>query len=200
MAAELSAATGRPRLTERGSRFLSLVREAGRSERHAPTEAQWEYACRAGTNSPLSFGGLDTDFSSFANLADWTIRDLVYDTRDQYPPDLVPRDERFSDGTLGTAEVGMFRPNAWGLHDMHGNVWEWTRSAYRAYPYTERDGRNNPGEKETVVARGGSWYDRPARSRSAFRLSYPPWQKVYNVGLRVVIEDEGVEVRLASRD
>jgi formylglycine-generating enzyme required for sulfatase activity len=155
-----------------------------------PTEAQWEYACRAGTDTPMSYGDLDTDFSKNANLADWTIRDLVYDVRDQYPPDLVPRDARFKDGKLVTADVGSFKPNAWGLYDMHGNAWEWTRSAYRPYPYSEMDGRNDPRDNDFVVARGGSWYDRPKRSRSAFRLSYPAWQKVYNVGLRVVIEAE----------
>jgi formylglycine-generating enzyme required for sulfatase activity len=153
-----------------------------------PTEAQWEYACRAGTATPLSYGDVDTDFSKHANLADWTIRDLVYDVRDQYPPDLVPRDARFNDGKLVTAAVGSYQPNPWGLYDMHGNVWEWTRSAYRPYPYRELDGRNQPAEDEAVVARGGSWYDRPKRSRSSYRLSYPAWQKVYNVGLRVVLE------------
>lgn len=155
-----------------------------------PTEAQWEYACRAGSGDSMNYGGLDSDFSRYANLADWTIRDLVYDVRDQYPPDLVPRDARYNDGKLVTADVGSYRPNAWGLHDMHGNAWEWTRTAYRAYPYNGSDGRNQPGVKDAVVARGGSWYDRPKRSRSAFRLSYPSWQKVFNVGFRVVIEED----------
>ncbi len=155
-----------------------------------PTEAQWEYACRAGTATPLSYGSLDADFSKQANLADYTIRDLVYDVRDQYPPDLVPRDARFNDGKLVTADAGSYKPNAWGLHDMHGNAWEWTRTAFRPYPYSEADGRNEPAGIESVVVRGGSWFDRPRRSRSAFRLSYPAWQRVYNVGLRVVMEAE----------
>jgi formylglycine-generating enzyme required for sulfatase activity len=153
-----------------------------------PTEAQWEYACRAGTSEPLYYGDLDTDFSDFANMADVTIRELVYDVRDEYPPDLVPRDSRFNDGKLVTADVGSYKPNAWGLCDMHGNVWEWTRSAYQPYPYRDDDGRNqitNAGER---VVRGGSWYDRPKRCRSAFRLVYAPWRKVYNVGFRVVLE------------
>ena len=102
-------------------------------------------------------------------------------------------------GKLVTATVGSFKPNAWGLHDMHGNVWEWTRSAYKPYPYSEYDGRNDPGESDSTVARGGSWYDRPKRSRSAFRLSYPSWQKVYNVGLRVVMEADGA-FKLAARE
>jgi len=155
-----------------------------------PTEAQWEWACRAGTDTPLSYGDLDTDFSQFANMADFTIRELAYDVRDQYPPDIVPRDARFNDKALVTAEVGSFRPNAWGLHDMHGNVWEWTRSMYRPYPYDTADGRDDLNGDGDRVARGGSWYDRPKRCRSAFRLSYPAWRKVYNVGFRIVVESD----------
>lgn len=153
-----------------------------------PTEAQWEWACRAGTDSDLAYGNPDTDFSPYGNMADATIRDMAYDARDQNPPDIVPRDDRFNDGELVTACVGGYRPNAWGLYDMHGNAWEWTRSTYAAYPYRENDGRNDLDDGRPRVVRGGSWYDRPKRCRSAFRLSYPAWQKVYNVGLRVIIE------------
>jgi formylglycine-generating enzyme required for sulfatase activity len=153
-----------------------------------PTEAQWEWACRAGTETALYYGGLDTNFSEFANFADVTIRGLVYDVRDQYPPDLVPRDARFNDKSFVTDDVGSYRPNAWDLHDMHGNVWEWTRSGYKPYPYKSNDGRNDFTGNGRKTVRGGSWYDRPKRCRSAFRLSYPAWQKVYNVGFRVVFE------------
>jgi formylglycine-generating enzyme required for sulfatase activity len=154
-----------------------------------PTEAQWEFACRAGSDRPFSFGGLDDDFSRFANMADVNIRRLVYDARDQYSPDLTPRDARFDDGRLVTANVGDYQSNAWGLHDMHGNAWEWTRSLYRPYPYQDGDGRNEIDMMGQRVVRGGSWYDRPLRCRSAFRLSYPAWQKIYNVSFRVVMEE-----------
>ena len=163
-----------------------------------PTEAQWEWACRAGTGGPLYYGDLNTDFSKFANMADETIRQLVYDVRDQYPPDLTPRDARFNDNRLVTADVGSYLPNPWGLYDMHGNVWEWTRSTYRPYPYQADDGRNDIGDTGRKVVRGGSWYDRPKRCRSAFRLSYPAWQKVYNVGFRIVVESDGQVQRFAS--
>ena len=70
---------------------------------------------------------------------------------------------------------------------MHGNVWEWTRSAPFSYPYRDGDGRNAPAvAEEKRVARGGSWRDRPLRVRSGFRLAYQPYQPVYNVGFRVV--------------
>jgi formylglycine-generating enzyme required for sulfatase activity len=171
-----------------------------------PTEAQWEWAGRAGTDSPLYYGDLDTDFSEFGNMADYTIRELVYDVRDQYPPDLVPRDARFNDKKLVTVDVGSYKANAWGLYDMHGNAWEWTRSTYRPYPYRADDGHNDVDTFGRKVVRGGSWYDRPKRCRSAFRLSYPAWQKVYNVGFRVVIESRQTmaaaapEERLSNSD
>ena len=60
-------------------------------------------------------------------------------------------------------------------------------SAYRAYPYRPADGRESPGLTEDRVVRGGSFLDRPARCRSACRYSYPPWQKVHNVGFRIVV-------------
>ncbi|MBW8039991.1 MAG: SUMF1/EgtB/PvdO family nonheme iron enzyme [Planctomycetes bacterium] len=156
-----------------------------------PTEAQWEWACRAGTNSTLSYGDLNTDFSAFANMADVTIRELAYDTDGRYTADLVPRDARFNDHALVTTDAGSYISNAWGLHDMHGNAWELVRSTYKPYPYSDDDGRNDITDDGKRVVRGGSWYDRPKRCRSAFRLSYPAWQKVYNVGFRIVIQTDG---------
>ncbi|MHC4405792.1 MAG: formylglycine-generating enzyme family protein, partial [Planctomycetota bacterium] len=100
------------------------------------------------------------------------------------------KDGRFDDGSFASVDVGGYRPNPWGLHDVHGNVWEWTRTAFRPYPYDEHDGRNDPAAAGERVVRGGSWYDRPKRCRSAFRLAYPPYQPVFNVGFRVVMEEE----------
>ena len=84
---------------------------------------------------------------------------------------------------------GRYAANAWGLHDLHGNVAEWTRSAYAAYPWAA-DGRDDVNRAGRRVARGGSWRDVPARGTASFRLSYEPWQRVYNVGFRVVCEGE----------
>ena len=161
-----------------------------------PTEAQWEYACRAGTSSPFWYGGLDTDFSHLANLGDAQLRGYALETYIHVRPiaqpspydDWVPKDKRFNDGAFVSRTVGGYAPNPWGLIDMHGNVSEWTRTTFRPYPYTEDDGRSdrsNPGPK---VVRGGSWYDRPQRGRSAFRLAYQPYQPAFNVGFRVVME------------
>jgi len=166
-----------------------------------PTEAQWEWACRAGTDTPFSYGDLNADFSKFGNMGDITLANFSgnpyqIDWRRAYyrnPQNIfdnwIPQDGRFNDGGFVSEDVGKYRPNAWGLHDMHGNVAEWTRSAYRTYPYADDDGRNAPDAKARRVVRGGSWYDRPKRCRSAFRLSYRSYQKVYNVGFRVVMEE-----------
>ncbi len=163
-----------------------------------PSEAQWEYACRAGTDTPLNFGTLDTDFSKHANMADAAMRLFASDPYTVDTPlknptrydDWIPRDSRFNDGALLSVAPGSFLPNAWGLHDMHGNVAEWTRTTYRPYP--SDDAGTEPGGRKVV--RGGSWRDCPSRCTAAFRLAYPSYQKVYNVGFRVVGEVETATV------
>jgi len=161
-----------------------------------PTEAQWEYACRAGTPTPMSYGQVDTDHAACANLADLTVKtmeSLGWGLPYGAIPPWHPTDGRFNDKARVSAAVGSYRPNAWGLHDMHGNVCEWTRSDYRPYPYRADDGRNGLSASARKVVRGGSWYDRPRRARSAFRLSYDPYQPIYDVGFRVVCESSGPE-------
>jgi formylglycine-generating enzyme required for sulfatase activity len=161
-----------------------------------PTEAQWEYACRAGTATPLSFGEIDSDFSSFANLADAKLTEFASDPYTVDSPlksptkydDWIPKESRYNDGALLSVQPGKYHANAWGLCDMHGNVSEWTRTTYKAYPYDAADGRDEPQSSGRKVARGGSWRDRPQRATSSFRLSYQPYQRVYNVGFRVVCE------------
>jgi formylglycine-generating enzyme required for sulfatase activity len=160
-----------------------------------PTEAQWEYTCRAGTATPFWHGDMSSDFSRCANLADLMLREFVCDPYNKVRApfanpnkydDWIPKDERFNDGGFVSEDVGRYRPNPWGLVDMHGNVAEWTRSAYRPYPYRDDDGRNEPSAAGDRVVRGGSWRDKPAQARSASRLPYRPYQPVYNVGFRVV--------------
>ncbi len=153
-----------------------------------PTEAQWEWACRAGTDTAFYYGSRDADFARFANLADASLNQL---DRGDAPP-WHPRDRRFSDGTGVTADVGRYQPNAWGLHDLHGNAAEWTLSSYRPYPYADDDGRNDMTSGARKTARGGSWFDRPHRAGSASRLAYQPWQAVYNVGFRVVMAADSI--------
>ena len=161
-----------------------------------PTEAQWEYACRAGTATPMSYGDLDTDFSPFANLGDEKLREFALDTyvnirlvpNPNPYDDWVPKDARFNDGGFVSAAVGRYQPNPWGMHDMHGNVCEWTCSAEREYPYDEDDGRNDLSATGRKVVRGGSWYDRPKRCTSSFRLGHQAYQKAFNTGFRVICQ------------
>ena len=149
-----------------------------------PDEAHWEYAARAGTATALPWGAVDADFSLHANLADAKLNDLTI----RNSPDWIPAIMAINDGAPVTTQGGRYRANAWGLHDMQGNAAEWTLSIYRPYPYQESDGRNDKKAAGERVLRGGSYYDRPHRASSAFRLSYPAWQRVHNAGFRVVME------------
>ena len=169
---------------DRAQAFCEWLSEKTGERFALPTEAQWEWACRAGTATPLSFGDTATDFAKLANLADQSLRHI-----DTFAPWVLPSGalmpwrkaaETVNDGHRVSAPVGSYEPNAWGLHDMHGNVAEWTRSPMRPYPYADSDAA---GE---MVVRGGSWYDVPDRARSAFRQAYPHYRGVYDVGFRVV--------------
>ena len=107
--------------------------------------------------------------------------------------DFLPKEARFDDKNRLMCDVGQYQPNRWGLHDMHGNVHEWTLSTYQPYPYRADDGRNDASPTTKKVARGGSWRDRPKLARSAYRLAYRTYQRVYNVGFRVAIHPTRVE-------
>lgn len=169
-----------------------------------PDEAQWEWACRAGSSTPFWFGGQEADFSPYANMGDIKLKEFaactaykfyesvrIIENPNKYD-DWIPRDTTYNDGGFVSEPVGRYIRSPWELFDMHGNVWEWTRSAYKPYPYRADDGRNDlaaaPGVKRVV--RGGSWYDRPFRNTSSFRLPYRDYQKVYNVGFRVVMMEK----------
>ena len=159
-----------------------------------PTEAQWEWACRAGSATPMFYGGLDSDFSTFANLADASLSKLAVSGVDPQPIanpdkfwDFVPKEARFNDGVLHLAPVGKYQPNAWGLQNTIGNVAEWTMDDYRSYPYQPQTASACVGAGMRKAVRGGSWSDRPKESRASARWDYPQWQQVYNVGFRIVV-------------
>ena len=132
-----------------------------------PTEAQWEYACRAGTNTPFSFGD---------NI---TPRQVNYNGK--YP---------YASGKIGlsrqkTVPVKSFPANAWGLYEMHGNVWEWCQDWYEDYPeesVTNPEGSQANSER---VVRGGSWLHRSARVRSAIRNMHYPVSLANHRGFRL---------------
>ncbi len=137
-----------------------------------PSEAQWEYACRAGSTTPFHFGATLTP--ELAN----------YDGNNLY-----------ANGPKGpyreqTTEVASFPANGWGLHDMHGNVWEWCEGHwYASYDFALGD--DQPWlipvavDDERRLLRGGSWIGHPRSCRSAFRGLRLPGNRSYNIGFRV---------------
>jgi len=144
------------------------------------TEAEWEWACRAGLSSEMNYGGVDSNFGIYANLADMQIRKWAR----RESPSWQPRIDHVDDGNMIFSEVGSYKPNVWGLYDMHGNAAEWTESPFEGYPGNVD---LQYADSEKIVARGGSWYDRPYRATSGYRLDFEKYQKVHNVGFRVIL-------------
>jgi formylglycine-generating enzyme required for sulfatase activity len=134
-----------------------------------PTEAEWEYACRAGTSTPYSFGGrLNGEWANCNGKHPYGTKEEGQD--------------------LGrTCKVGSYAPNAFGLHDMHGNVWEWCNDYHDKDYY--RLGVNKdpqgPSTGDKQVQRGGSWINDAKHCRAAYRLDRPPTLKTPTIGLRV---------------
>jgi formylglycine-generating enzyme len=133
-----------------------------------PTEAEWEYACRAGSSTPFNTG---------SNL---TTNQANYDGN--YP---------YSNNALGiyreqSTEVGSFAPNAYGLYDMHGNVWEWCSDWYGEYPSSPQTNPRGSSEPARRVFRGGSWNFYANYCRSARRIICYPGNRYRDIGFRLV--------------
>ena len=140
-----------------------------------PTEAEWEYACRAGTTGPFSTGeNLTTDQAN-------------YNGRFPYPTS--------SPGSAGAfrqkpTPAGSFPSNRWGLADMHGNVWEWTADWYGAYAdgATANIDPRGPASGEKRVIRGGSWYFDANSARCGLRYTHAPQDRGFSLGFRVAAD------------
>ncbi len=140
-------------------------RRAGRLpeayEYRLPTEAEWEYACRAGTTNQFHFGDDETEGAAHA----WSSEN--------------------SEGR--THPVRQKRANAWGLHDMHGNVWEWCQDWFAEYPRADLTDPLGPPQGTTKVFRGGSWNHELRFARASSRFTMAPASGIYFVGFRVVL-------------
>ncbi len=128
-----------------------------------PTEAEWEYACRAGTTTRWSFGDEADKLKEYA----W-----------------------YADNANGKAHpVGDKKPNPCGLHDMHGNIWEWCEDVWAEnYDVTPRNGSANKGSGNQRVLRGGSWINSDSDTRSSFRDRDDSDDRSYYVGFRLVLQ------------
>lgn len=156
-----------------------------------PTEEQWEWACRAGSDNEFWFGDLSSDFGKQDNLADVQLCKMAVSGIDPQPMsktnfwyryyNFYPKDENVNDGNMLQVSSYKYQPNPFGLYCMHGNIAEWTCSDYSL---------SSTNAANLKVVRGGSYLDRAKFATSYFRKAYYPWQRVFNVGFRIIIEDK----------
>jgi formylglycine-generating enzyme required for sulfatase activity len=162
---------------------LPEEKKAGRNYR-LPTEAEWEYACRAGTTTVYNCGdALSSKQANFNGI---------------FPYGGAPKGPNLKK----TAQVGSYPPNAWGLYDMHGNVWQWCSDWYDPdyYKKSPKEDPKGPAEgvvntgfenQYFVVVRGGCWLDEARGCRAAFRFRFQPIEAYRLVGFRVVCDVTG---------
>ena len=151
-----------------------------------PTEEQWEYGCAGTAASDFHYGSVENNFSPWANMADMTFATFGVKGEDGQhfriagdvdyidAEGVALADRRYDDGACVTAPTGSYKPNSFGIYDMHGNAAEWT--------LTEEEGEQ--------ILKGGSYLDRPARCGKSARYRYPPWQQVHNAGFRIVMHEK----------
>lgn len=160
-----------------------LTRKEGLSYR-LPTEAEWEYACRAGAQTRYSTGDESASLEGVANVAD--------QSNETIPGESLQRNSEFpyftfDDRYTFSAPVGKFKPNRFGLYDMHGNVSEWCSDWFDRRYYESAPTEDPPGPARGTerVVRGGAWCHSPHYLRSAFRLRAEPKWRTDFIGFRV---------------
>jgi formylglycine-generating enzyme required for sulfatase activity len=147
-----------------------------------PTEAEWEYAARAGTRTRYHGGDDPQGLLKIANTFDT-------ESKQQWPK-FAQHALQGSDGYAFTAPVASFAPNAFGLYDMHGNAWEWTADLYdeNYYAHSPVDDPQGPNDGHVYVRRGGSWHTWSLYTRSSYRNWNSPQTRYVLVGMRLVME------------
>ena len=145
--------------------FCKRLGQATKQTVRLPTEAEWEYACRAGSQTEYCNGnGVEA-----LKKVGWCSYDGNWGSAG------------------GTKPVGSFQPNAWGFYDMHGNVWEWCQDWYGDYAAKVAADPQGHVQGAYRVLRGGSWNSNPGTCRSALRSGFFPIHRDYFVGFRVVV-------------
>lgn len=144
-----------------------------------PTEAEWEYACRAGTNTRFYYGD-DPDYKQLADHA-WYYENA------------------WKSGSQGPMPVGLLPANPWGLYDMHGNVWEWTGDGWASYEAIMEFGESARDARYRTI-RGGGWCHDARYIRASDRDFYEPDYRHYYTGLRVVCREIVKDLRGDSKD
>ncbi|MEM8780649.1 MAG: formylglycine-generating enzyme family protein, partial [Cyanobacteria bacterium P01_G01_bin.49] len=163
--------------------FCTRLSEYSKRSYHLPSEAQWEYACRANTSTPFYFGEtITTDLANYSGV-DWEYQGKIC-SKGSYGQGPLGEDRR------ETTPVGYFElANGFGLYDMYGNVREWCEDIWHEnYEGCPEDGTpwiTNSHDTRRVV-RGGSWNSCPHKCRSAYRGKFDPFAPFYDIGFRVV--------------
>ena len=152
-------------------RFLDKLNEVSHAYHfRLPTEAEWEYACRAGTTTPFSHGSILDD-----TLANFNAK--------------VPSKYAASGKFLEhPTPVAFYAPNPWGLYDMHGNVWEWVSDWHGPYAKEKLTDPEGPAYGKEKIIRGGSWFFGADHARSANRRTHEPKLWGFSIGFRIVCE------------
>ena len=192
--------------------FCKWLSKKESAQYRLPTEAEWEYACRAGTDSYFSWGESYDDIHQRANIGNVEL-EKVYPDRVLIQW-IVHVDRDPGDPFVHTAPVASFPKNPWGLHDLHGNVWEWCQDRYIDTAYAKykqpRYGQPIPRAIDPVndetfntdgdwrVIRGGSWFTSPLHARSAIRSYYESNDAAAYIGFRVVREASVDEIATAK--